>query len=110
MELYNRFAAEGRDPLFGKRRERIVPLVNPPYALVDCRVSQGAIWSGFTIGGLRTSVDGEVLDFEGKSVAGLYAAGRTAAIFSGHGYAGSGASLADASFFGRRTGRAVARA
>ena len=109
MELYNRFAAEGRDPLFGKRPERIVPLVNPPYALVDCRVSQGAIWSGFTIGGLRTSVDGEVLDSEGRAVPGLYAAGRTAAIFSGHGYAGSGASLGDASFFGRRTGRAVAR-
>ncbi len=110
MELYNRFAADGRDPVFGKRRERIVPLVNPPYALVDCRVSQGAIWSGFTIGGLRTSVDGEVLDSEGRAVPGLYAAGRTAAIFSGHGYAGSGASLGDASFFGRRTGRAVARA
>ncbi len=109
MAEYNRHAAEGRDPAFGKRPERIVPLVNPPYALVDCRVSQGAIWSGFTIGGLRTSVDGEVLDFEGRGIPGLYAAGRTAAIFSGHGYVGSGASLADASFFGRRAGRAVAR-
>jgi len=110
MTLYNRHAAEGRDPVFGKRPERIVPLVNPPYALVDCRVSQGAIWSGFTIGGLRTSVDGEVLDYQARPVPGLYAAGRTAAIFSGHGYAGSGASLADASYFGRRTGRSVARA
>ena len=77
--------------------------------MVDCRVSSGAIWSGFTIGGLRTSVDGEVLDLDGGSVPGLYAAGRTAAIFSGHGYAGSGASLGDGSFFGRRAGRAVAR-
>ena len=55
--------------------------------------------------GLRTSVDGEVLDFEGRAIPGLYAAGRTAAIFSGHGYVGSGASLADASFFGRRAGQ-----
>lgn len=109
MELYNREAAAGFDAQFGKRRERLVPLVNPPYALVDCRVSQGAIWSGFTIGGLRTSADGEVLDVEGRAIPRLYAAGRTAAIFSGHGYAGSGASLADASFFGRRAGRAVAR-
>ena len=54
--------------------------------------------------------DGEVLDFEGRAIPGLYAAGRTAAIFNGHGYVGSGASLADASFFGRRAGRAVARA
>jgi len=110
MAEYNRHAAEGRDPVFGKRRERIVPLVNPPFALVDCRVSQGAIWSGFTIGGLRTSLDGEVQDAEGRPIPGLFAAGRTAAIFSGHGYAGSGASLGDASFFGRRAGRAVARA
>ena len=41
---------------------------------------------------------------------GLHAAGRTAALFSGHGYPGSGASLGDASFFGRRAGRSVARA
>jgi succinate dehydrogenase/fumarate reductase flavoprotein subunit len=109
MEAYNRGAAAGRDSLFGKRAERLVPLVTPPYALVDCRVSQGAIWSGFTIGGLRTSVDGEVLDYDGRPVPRLFAAGRTAAIFSGHGYAGSGASLGDASYFGRRTGRAVAR-
>ena len=64
---------------------------------------------GFTIGGLRTSLDGEVLDFDGRAIPRLFAAGRTAAIFSGHGYAGSGASLGDASFFGRRAGRAVAR-
>lgn len=109
MALYNRDAAAGVDSLFGKRRERLVPLSTPPFAVVDCRVSQGAIWSGFTIGGLRTSVDGEVLDYDGRAIPGLFAAGRTAAIFSGHGYAGSGASLADASFFGRRAGRAVAR-
>lgn len=109
MALYNRDAEAGVDTLFGKRRERLVPLVTPPYALVDCRASQGAIWSGFTIGGLRTSVDGEVLDFDGQPIPRLFAAGRTAAIFSGHGYAGSGASLGDASFFGRRAGRAVAR-
>lgn len=109
VELYNRGAARGEDPLFHKRPERVVPLVNPPYALVDCRIASGAVWSGFTIGGLRTSVDGEVLDLDGQAIAGLYAAGRTAAIFSGHGYAGSGASLGDASFFGRRAGRAIAR-
>lgn len=108
-EFYNRNAAAGLDPLFHKRAERLQPLDQPPFALIDCRVSRGAIWSGFTIGGLRTSADGEVLDLDGAVVPGLYAAGRTAAIFSGHGYAGSGASLADASFFGRRAGRALAR-
>ena len=41
---------------------------------------------------------------------GLYAVGRTAALFCGRGYPGSGISLADASYFGRRAGRALARA
>ena len=38
------------------------------------------------------------------------AAGRNAALFCGSGYPGSGISLADASYFGRRAGRAAARA
>jgi 3-oxo-5alpha-steroid 4-dehydrogenase len=42
-------------------------------------------------------------------VPGLYAAGRTAALFCGSGYPGSGSSLGDASFFGRRAGRAASR-
>jgi succinate dehydrogenase/fumarate reductase flavoprotein subunit len=108
MEYYNRHAARGEDPLFHKRAERLVPLETSPFALVDCRIGS-AIWSGFTLGGLRTSIEGEVLSPDGVVVPGLYAAGRTAALFSGHGYPGSGASLGDASFFGRCAGRAIAR-
>lgn len=110
VDLYNRDARDGIDRLFHKRPERLEPLVHPPYALVDCRVGSQAIWSGFTIGGLRTSIDGEVENLDGVAIPGLYAAGRSAAIFSGHGYPGSGASLADGSFFGRRAGRAAAAA
>jgi succinate dehydrogenase/fumarate reductase flavoprotein subunit len=109
VELYNRHAEKGHDPVFHKRPERLVPLVTPPYAMVDCRV-ESAIWSCFTVGGLHTSRDGEVLSPDDAAIPGLYAAGRTAALFNGHGYPGSGASLADASFFGRRAGRAAARA
>ena len=43
------------------------------------------------------------------SIPGFYAAGRTAALFCGPGYAASGISLADGTFFGRRAGRAAAR-
>ena len=107
VELYNRHAREGRDPLFHKRKERIAPLETPPYALIDCRV-ENAIWSAFTTGGLHTNVDGEVLNADATAIPGLYAAGRTAAMFSGQGYPGSGTSLADASFFGRLAGRAAA--
>ena len=108
VELYNRHAGEGRDPLFHKRSEMITPLVTPPYALIDCRV-ENAIWSAFTTGGLHTSVDSEVLNGDGAAIPGLYAAGRTAAMFSGQGYPGSGTSLGDASFFGRVAGRSAAR-
>ncbi|NRA06578.1 MAG: FAD-dependent oxidoreductase [Myxococcales bacterium] len=105
---YNRDAERGEDPLFGKRPEFLVPLRNPPYALLDCRAADGP-YSGLTAGGLATSADGEVLDIEGAPIPGLYAAGRTAALFCGRGYAGSGISLADGTFFGRRAGRHAAQ-
>ena len=63
-----------------------------------------------TLGGLRTGVNGEVLTSDGAEVPGLYAVGRTAALFCGRGYAGSGISLADGTYFGRRAGRALAGA
>ncbi len=68
------------------------------------------IYAAMTLGGLRTSADGEVLSPDGATVPGLFAAGRTAALFPGTGYAGSGMSLSDGTFFGRRAGRAAAAA
>ena len=59
------------------------------------------------MGGLHTSVDGEVLTADGERVPGLYAAGRTTSGIAAQGYS-SGLSLADATFFGRRAGRAAA--
>ena len=67
-----------------------------------------AIWATFTLGGLHTDADARVLTPDGVVVEGLYAAGRNAALFCGHGYPGSGISLADGSFFGRRAGRHAA--
>jgi 3-oxo-5alpha-steroid 4-dehydrogenase len=107
VELYNRHAARGEDPQFHKRRERVQPLDAPPYALVDCSTDE-AIWATFTLGGLHTDADARVLSPDGDPVEGLYAAGRNAALFCGHGYPGSGISLADGSFFGRRAGRHAA--
>ncbi len=104
---YNRGAEAGADPIFGKRPEFLVPLVHPPYALLDC-TTEGGPYSGLTVGGLATGTSGEVLDAEDDPVSGLYAAGRTAALFCGRGYAGSGISLADGTFFGRRAGRHAA--
>ncbi|WP_413098261.1 FAD-dependent oxidoreductase [Streptomyces sp. Inha503] len=103
LALYNRHAAEGHDPVHHKAAAWVRPL-RPPYGVYDLRGQT----SGFTLGGLRTDVDGAVLDVDGEPIAGLYAAGRTTAGVAAGGYA-SGISLGDGSFFGRRAGRAAAR-
>ena len=68
-----------------------------------------AMYAGFTMGGLRTSVDGQVLRPDGSVIAGLYAAGACAANIAQDslGYS-SGTQLGEGSFFGRRAGRHAA--
>ncbi len=109
VETYNRFAARGEDPLFHKHRDFLRPLDKPPYALLDFSIDTGIFYPAFTLGGLDTTVDGEVRTPSGERIPGLYAAGRTTAGLprSGEGYA-SGMSVGDATFFGRRAGRAAA--
>jgi 3-oxo-5alpha-steroid 4-dehydrogenase len=108
VALYNRHAARGEDPLFHKRREMVQPIERAPFALVDSSVG-AAMYATFTLGGLLTALDGAVRTPDAGVIPGLYAAGRTAALFCGSGYPASGISLADASFFGRRAGRSAAR-
>ena len=108
VALYNQGAVRGEDGQFHKRPECLVPIETPPFALVDC-TAENFIYACMTLGGLRTGTNGEVLTPDGSAVAGLYAVGRTAALFCGRGYAGSGISLADGTYFGRRAGRALAR-
>lgn len=110
VEIYNRNAAEGRDPLFHKGTKWLQPLVKPPFVALDCRIDH-CLYSSFTLGGLDTLPSGEVLDAKRRPIAGLYAAGRASCGLPrwGAGYS-SGMSLADATFFGRRAGMAVARA
>ena len=69
----------------------------------------GAFLPHFTLGGLDTTVDGQVLSVQGDVISGLYAAGRTACGVPrrGDGYA-SGSSVGDATFSGRRAGRQAA--
>lgn len=106
LALYNRFAAEGKDPLFHKGKDYLSPLIHPPYGALDC-TADGSLYAAFTLGGLRTDVDGRVLAATGAPVPGLYAAGRTASGLSTGGYS-SGISLGDGTFFGRRAGRRAA--
>ncbi len=62
FDLYQRHAADGADPQFHKSGEWVRPLV-PPLGAYDLRVANpAAFYATFTLGGLSTTVDGEVLD------------------------------------------------
>lgn len=108
MAFYNKHAAEGRDPLFDKRAPILTPLDQGPFIALELNF-ETSYFSFFTLGGLRTSADAEVLDRAGQPIAGLYAAGRCTSGLPawGHGYS-SGLSLADCTFFGRRAGAKAA--
>jgi 3-oxo-5alpha-steroid 4-dehydrogenase len=107
VELYNRFAERAEDPLFYKSPALLQPLATPPFAVIDCRPEK-VLWAVFTLGGLHTRPTGEVLDPDGRAIAGLYAAGRTTSGIAAYGYC-SGISLGDATFFGRAAGRQASR-
>ena len=104
IAAYNDGAAKGEDRLLGKKTQWLRP-VGSPVGAIDLRESTG----GFTLGGLRTTLDAEVLHVGGAPIPGLFAAGRCSAGLAAWGYA-SGISLGDGSFYGRRAGRSAASA
>jgi len=110
IEKYDADARAGADP-FGKCAGLLAPLDTPPFYAIDCSLGSRLFPTPcMTLGGLR--VDGEtggVLRADGSPIAGLYAAGRSAAGVSSRSYV-SGLSLADCFFSGRSAGRAAARA
>ena len=108
LERYNDHAARGEDPDFHKGVEWLSPQGTGPWAVFDLRLGK-AMYAGFTLGGMRVTVDGEVQRPDGSVVAGLYAAGACASNLAqdGKGYC-SGTQLGEGSFFGRRAGRAAA--
>ncbi|MGW0160929.1 FAD-binding protein [Mycobacterium sp. NPDC003323] len=108
LERYNANAAVGVDPDFHKQPDYLAAQDTGPYAVFDLTLGV-AMYSGFTMGGLTVSLDGEVLDGAGAAVPGLYAAGACASNIArdAKGYA-SGVQLGEGSFFGRRAGRHAA--
>ena len=108
MAVYNEHAREGRDPLFDKQAPILTPLDQAPFVALELNF-ETSYFSFFTLGGLKTTTDGEVLDRAGQPIGGLYAAGRCTSGLPawGHGYS-SGMSLADCTFFGRQAGRKAA--
>jgi 3-oxo-5alpha-steroid 4-dehydrogenase len=109
LDRYNEFAARGEDPDFHKQPEFLAAQDQGPWGAFDLTLGK-AMYAGFTVGGLATSVDGEVLRADGSVIPGLYAAGACASNIAqdGKGYA-SGTQLGEGSFFGRRAGAHAAR-
>lgn len=105
VNRYNEFAAQGEDPDLHKHPDWIAPQVEGPWAVLDLSLGV-ALYAGFTIGGMATTVDGEVRRADGSVIPGLYAAGACASNIAqdGNGYC-SGTQLGEGSFFGRRAGR-----
>ena len=109
LERYNEHAARGEDPDFHKQPDYIAVQDSGPWAAFDLSLGV-AMYSGFTMGGLAVTIDGEVLRDDGSVIPGLYAAGACASNIAqdGKGYA-SGTQLGEGSFFGRRAGAHAAR-
>src|SRR3989442_15132183 len=104
MVEYDKHAAIGEDPLWHKHSDWLRPLSTGPWGAFDLTPGK-ASYVAFTLGGLRTSVNAQVLGADGTPVTGLYAAGACASNIAqdSSGYA-SGIQLGEASFFGRRAG------
>lgn len=105
---YNKHAHLDTDPEFHKHPDWIAPQDQGPWGAYDLTLGK-ALYAGFTLGGMRCTVEGEVQTEDGSVVKGLYAAGACAANIAqdGKGYA-SGTQLAEGSYFGRRAGRHAA--
>jgi succinate dehydrogenase/fumarate reductase flavoprotein subunit len=106
---YNANAAKGDDPDFHKYGKWLQPLVEAPFAAIDCTFGTSPIM-GFTLGGLKTSVKGEVLGKSDTPIPGLYAAGACASnlAYDSSGYS-SGTCIGESTFFGRQCGIWAAR-
>ncbi len=110
LDRYNEHAARGSDPDFHKSPEWLAPQATGPWGAYDLSLGP-ALYAGFTLGGIGTTVDGQAMRPDGSVIPGLYAAGACASNLAqdGKGYA-SGTQLGEGSFFGRRAGAAAARA
>ena len=108
IELYNKYAARGEDPFFHKNAHWL-EILEPPLVALDVTPGRGAFWPYFTLGGLDSLPQGEVVTAERQVIPGLYAAGRTACgiVRRAEGYS-SGMSVGDATFSGRLAGQAAA--
>ncbi len=107
VEYYNRYAKDKRDPLLHKAEKYLAPLKEAPFVAYDVGL-KNTFMPVHTFGGLQTNTDAQVINAWGDPIPGLYASGRTSAGLPVAPYIGSGVSIGDGTFFGRRAGRHAA--
>jgi 3-oxo-5alpha-steroid 4-dehydrogenase len=108
VDYYNRHAAKGNDPLLHKAKDFLAPIKQAPFTAYDLSTDQ-AFTPVHTFGGLQTTLEAQVVDAWGDVIPGLYAAGRTSAGLPVAPYMGSGISIGDCTYFGRRAGQHAAQ-
>ncbi|KAI1127999.1 flavoprotein [Nemania abortiva] len=110
VEAYNEAIIDNKPDPVGKVNHRSVIGTRPFYGINISLGQSGFLMTpAFTLGGLR--VDGEsgmVLDENGDTISGLYAAGRNAVGICSNSYI-SGLSVADCVFSGKRAGEHAAQ-
>lgn len=108
INRYNAEAREGLDSQFHKNSKWVAP-IDFPVAVFDISMNVDR-YHFIALGGLRTDINGRVLDHSDHPIAGLYAAGAVTAHLTRDGseYA-SRLSLGPGSFFARRAGKHVTR-
>jgi 3-oxo-5alpha-steroid 4-dehydrogenase len=108
IKIYNEDVTSGEDTQYHKAAEWL-EVLEPPLVALDITPGRGAFIPFFTLGGLDTLPNGEVVDSVRQPITGLYAAGRTACgvVRRAEGYS-SGMSVGDATFSGRLAGKQAA--
>lgn len=99
LQRFNAFCAKGSDDDFGRKLQGTATIATPPYYALALYVG-----GPNTGGGLYANADRQVLDWDGKPIQRLFAAGEIATVFK---YVGS-AHLSECIVFGRIAGRNAA--
>jgi succinate dehydrogenase/fumarate reductase flavoprotein subunit len=115
---FNRNAAEGRDPAFGKGSRAynrfqgdalhgpnpcIAPIERGPFYAIKLVIGDLGTYAG-----IKTDEHARALDADGRPIAGLYAAGNDMASIMGGNYPGAGITLGPALTFGYIAGKHLA--
>jgi succinate dehydrogenase/fumarate reductase flavoprotein subunit len=117
---FNREAADGRDPAFGKGSRAynryqgdslhgpnpcIAPIKDGPFYAIKMVIGDLGTYAG-----IKTDENARALDADGRPIAGLYAAGNDMASIMGGNYPGAGITLGPALTFGYIAGKHLAGA